>query len=350
MSLINKMLQDLDARGSQSGETMPAEIKSVARGERAVSTPVAAAALVAVCAVAAAGVFGWRYYQQRRVAPAQVAIVVPAAPPAAPVVTVATPPVVMPAPAPIPAMPAPTAELAPPEVNKAPVKLAKIAAKKVAAIPPVLRKAPRHEVWLPAPRAERPAVPAPVVAQRGEGEYRRALASLAEGRVSDAIAGLEQTLRLEPRHDAARQTLIGLLIENRRGDEAMRQLQQALTLDSRQPSLAMLLARLQIERGGTGIDTLLATLPAAAGNAEYHAFLAGALQRAQRNREAAEQFQAALRSKPQQGVWLMGLGIALQADKRSAEAIDAFERAKASGTLSAELQTFVERRLVQLGR
>ena len=340
MSLINKMLQDLDARGSQSGEPMAAEIKSVARGERTVSTPVAAAALVAVCAVAAAGVFGWRYYQHRRVPPAQVAVVIPAAPPvAAPVV--AAPPV---------APPAPAAEPALPVVEKPPVKVAKIADKKVAAIQPVVKKAPRHEVWLPAPRDERPAVPAPVVAQRGEGEYRRALASLAEGRVSDAIAGLEQTLRLEPRHDAARQTLIGLLIENRRGDEAMRQLQQALTLDPRQPSLAMLLARLQIERGGTGIDTLLATLPAAAGNAEYHAFLAGALQRAQRNREAAEQFLAALRSKPQQGVWLMGLGIALQADKRSAEAIDAFERAKASGTLSAELQTFVERRLVQLGR
>jgi MSHA biogenesis protein MshN len=46
----------------------------------------------------------------------------------------------------------------------------------------------------------------------------------------------------------------------------------------------------------------------------------------------------------------MGLGMALQADKRNAEALEAFQRARASGALSAELQVFVERRLQQLAR
>jgi MSHA biogenesis protein MshN len=44
----------------------------------------------------------------------------------------------------------------------------------------------------------------------------------------------------------------------------------------------------------------------------------------------------------------MGLGISLQAEKRNAEALDAFQRAKGSGTLSQELLAFVERRLQQL--
>jgi MSHA biogenesis protein MshN len=189
-----------------------------------------------------------------------------------------------------------------------------------------------------------------VAPQRAEGEYRHALSALQDGRMTEALAALEQALKLDPAHDAARQTLVGLLIEAKRTDDAIRHLQTGLALDPRQPSLAMLLARLQIERGGSGIDTLTRTLPYAGNNADYHAFLAGALQREQRHREAAEQYQAALRSAPANGVWWMGLGMSLQAEKRNAEALEAFQRARASGALSADLQAFVERRLQMLAR
>jgi len=185
-------------------------------------------------------------------------------------------------------------------------------------------------------------------AQRAEGEYRRALLSLQEGRALDTVASLEQALKYDPAHEAARQTLVGLLIEANRTDEAMRQLQLGLTLDPRQPAMAMLLARLQIERGGNGIDTLTRTLPYAGNDPDYHAFLAAALARQQRHREAAEQYQLAVRAAPSNGVWWMGLGISLQAEKRNGEALDAFQRARASGGLSQELQGFVERRIQQL--
>ncbi|MFS2081765.1 tetratricopeptide repeat protein, partial [Telluria sp. Tellsp99] len=185
-------------------------------------------------------------------------------------------------------------------------------------------------------------------AQRAEGEYRRALASLQEGRMIETVAALEQALKYEPTHEAARQTLVGLLIEANRNDEAMRQLQLGLTLDPRQPAMAMLLARLQIERGGNGIDTLMRTLPYAGNDADYHAFLAAALARQQRHREAAEQYHQAVRAVPSNGVWWMGLGISLQAEKRNGEALDAFQRARAGGGLSQELQGFVERRIQQL--
>ena len=168
--------------------------------------------------------------------------------------------------------------------------------------------------------------------------------------MTEAIATLQAGLQIDPRHEAARQTLVGLLIEAGRPDDAMRQLQAALAIDARQPALAMLLARLQLERGGPAIDTLMRTLPYPAGNGEYHAFLAGVLQREGRVHEAADHYQAALKRSPGNGVWWMGLGIALQADKRDAESRAAFTQAQASGTLSPELQAFVERRLGQLGR
>jgi MSHA biogenesis protein MshN len=137
-------------------------------------------------------------------------------------------------------------------------------------------------------------------------------------------------------------------LEANRPDEAMSQLEQGLALDPQQAAQAMVLARMQLEKGGPAIDTLLRTLPYAADNGDYQALLAGVLQRAQRNKESAEHYQLALRQAPQNGVWWMGLGIALQADKRIPEAKDAFERAKASGSLTPELQTFIERKLRQL--
>jgi MSHA biogenesis protein MshN len=184
--------------------------------------------------------------------------------------------------------------------------------------------------------------------QKAENEYRRALAKLQDARVSEALAGLEQAVYLYPRHEAARQTLVSLLIEGGRTQEAIRHLVFATNLDPRQASMAMLLARLQLEHGGNALETLQRSLPYAESNADYRALMAGILQRANRHKEAADQYQAAVRLQPGNAVWWMGMGISLQADKRNAEAKIAFQRARDSGRLAPELQAFVERRLQQL--
>ena len=113
---------------------------------------------------------------------------------------------------------------------------------------------------------------------------------------------------------------------------------------------AMQLARLQVNRGDLrgAVETLEGSAAYAQNNAEYLGFLAALLQREQRNQEAVQRFNAALRLKPQAGVWLMGLGISLQALNRNAEAQEAFRRARASGTLNPQLQAFVDQRLREL--
>ena len=352
MSLINKMLKDLDARAGQPGAApLPADVRPVTVPER--RGPVLRAALVGGALLAVgAGVVGWKTMQ---IAPAPTPA--PAVLAAAPVAARTAVVVDMPAAAPVqvvdvaPAAPMPMPEPEP-EPEPAPEPAPAPAAKPVAQVskPPIARSAPRTV----SVAKNVPAVPAAgrtdTPSQRAENAYRRALGVLEDGRVTEAIATLQAALQIEPRHEAARQTLVGLLIEAGRPDDAIRQLQAALTLDARQPALAMLLARLQLERGGPAIDTLTRTLPYAAGNGEYHAFLAGVLQREGRTREAAEHYQAALKRAPGNGVWWMGLGIALQADKRDAESRAAFAQAEASGTLSPELQAFVARRLGQLGR
>jgi len=420
MSLINKMLQDLDARGTTRTEGLPGQVKPVARTPYRPNLRVIGTAAGGAVAATALVWIGWtQWHRGAQPAPAvqSVAVATRPAAKAAPVVTgpvqaagtpvaaaapvvarvaepAAAPAVVQPSTAPADAdepQPMSRAErraerkrlAAEREARKDEFRLAQAATVRPKDVAPMepdseeAREARRAMAQLLATRgksarktsaallaaARAAARDEPVAkpkhvpqgrqesgAQRAEGEYRRALASLQEGRMTETVAALEQALKYEPAHEAARQTLVGLLIEANRPDEAMRQLQLGLTLDPRQPAMAMLLARLQIEAGGNGIDTLTRTLPYAGNDPDYRAFLAAALARQQRHREAAEQYQQAVRAVPGNGVWWMGLGMSLQAEKRNGEALDAFQKARASGGLSQELQAFVERRIQQLGR
>lgn len=356
MSLINKMLQDLDARGSQAGSTLSADVRPAPPARRRL--PVRQIAIAASVLVLGGGLAAFLWL--KRPAPVAAPVVTVLAP-----VALATKPVAQLAPAPaVAVIAAPitaTPVQSPEKPVPAPVEPASTAPVKVAPPERTVRKPrpaePERVTAFVAVPVRSPAVAVPVIggrdmnaSQRAESQYRVALAALEEGRVTAALEGLEQALKTNPRHDAARQSMVALLIEAGRNDEAMQQLEQGLAIDPAQPTLAMLLARMQIERGNSGVATLLRTLPSATGNADYHAFLGGALQREARHREAVEQYGAALRQAPEHGVWLMGLGISLQAEKRDREALAAFQRARASGTLTPPLLAFVERKVQQLGQ
>lgn len=347
MSLINKMLQDLDARGSAPGAAAQPSLKTVAQRDNAPTLAVGAA--VAVALLLAAGALYW--WTQRsgptifigptvtapvssiRQAPPDVIADVPQS---SPIIEVTAAPAQEQEDAPAPE-PRRKAAVTPRVAPTATVRTV------VAAPRPAADAAPRAQ---PVSEAGRQMTPR----QRAESEYNRALSTLQDGRVGDAIAGFERAISIEPRHEAARQTLVGLLVEGGRKGPAMRVLQDGLQLDRRQPAMAMLLARLQIAGGTSGIDTLMRTLPYAQGNGEYHAFLAAALVNDERGREATEQYQAALRTAPGNGVWWMGLGMALQADKRDAEAGVAYDRAIQTASLTPPLRSFVERKIELLSR
>ena len=187
-------------------------------------------------------------------------------------------------------------------------------------------------------------------ADRAEADYRAARELVNSGRLREAIDYLRRTLELEPRHSAARQTLVGLLLEQKRQDEAYDALTAALKLDPAQPGFATLLARLQVERGE--LDAALATLDAArakaAGHPDYQAFTAAVLARLGRHLEAAGEYSAALERRPQNGLWWLGLGLSLQAAGRDADARSAYQHAANAPGISADLAGFAQERLAQL--
>jgi len=186
--------------------------------------------------------------------------------------------------------------------------------------------------------------------QRAENEFQKANLALQEGRTNDALAGYEAALLIDSSHKAARRAWVGLLISLKRNDDAERVLQKGIKRDPKDISFSMLMARLQVERNDLplALETLQKTLPYAENQPDYQAFLAALLQRQSRHDEAIACYQIAIKLVPNNGIWLMGLGISLQALQRNQEAKDIFQRALATNTLNPQLQAFVKQKLKEL--
>lgn len=389
MSLINSVLRDLDARksdGPGAGQFQQ-HVRAVPdqrdkRGRRWV--PVAGAA-VAVIAIAAGS--AWWFNWPRKAPALPLAVKAPATPAVAvggqAVVTPTVPPIVTPvqsaertpeqapvhaAVASAAAAPAtestPAGELVPAPISppRGAVRLAtnaRSAASMPAASAPLPAAvdapaaAPETSARHPAPQTlPQKNITASSPQERADNEYTQAVELLRQGKQSAAIQGLEQAVRLNARHEGARQALVAALIDMGRKDDAIRYAQDGLAEHVAQPAMAMTLARLQVERGDLrpAVATLERTLPYSAGHTGYEAFLAALLQRDEQHKRAVEHYLVAVQKAPEAGVWWMGLGISYQALQRSGEALDAFKRAKATGSLNAELSAFVDTRLAQLQR
>ena len=188
------------------------------------------------------------------------------------------------------------------------------------------------------------------VQQQADNEFRKAVGSMQQGHIDEALAGYEAALRLDAGHDAARQAMVALLLENKRNEDAERVLKDGLKNNIKHSGFAMVLARLQIARESpwSALLTLQKTLPYASQQADYQAFVAALLQRLNRHKEAVAYYQKALQLAPNSGVWLMGEGISLKALQRKEEARNVFKRAMETGALNEDLQAFVMQQLKAL--
>lgn len=183
--------------------------------------------------------------------------------------------------------------------------------------------------------------------QRADAEYSKGAVALHRGQAAEARVAFEAALQIDPMHHGSRQALVGVLLDARQPALALRVLQEGLQLAPAQHGFAMTLARLQMDNGelDAGVQTLARSLEYPGVSPDYIAFYAGLLQRQQKHAEAAAQFQRALGQRGNVGVWLLGLGVSLEALGRGPEAQEAYRLAKASGNLSADLQSFADQKL-----
>lgn len=183
--------------------------------------------------------------------------------------------------------------------------------------------------------------------QRAEAEYSRGALALQQGRLAEARSGFEAALQIDPAYHAARQALAGVLLDARQSAEAMLILQEGLQLAPAQFGFAMMTARLHVERGelDAAVQTLARSAEYAGNSADYAGFYAGLLQRQKKHADAVAMFDRALRLRPNAGIWLLGMGVSLEALGRDAEALEAFRRARATGNLTPELQSYADQRV-----
>lgn len=188
--------------------------------------------------------------------------------------------------------------------------------------------------------------------QKSANYYRLALSNLQQGRVAEAQANLTLALETNPANQEARQTLAGLLLDNKRNDEARAILAAGLAITPEQSDFRIAIARLQVESGDRAgaLNTLEQGLSFSKDNADYQGFLATLLQRVERHEEAINHYMTALSLNSNSTTVLIGLGISLQAVGKFERAQEVFTRAQSSKSLSPELSQFVDQQLKEINQ
>lgn len=330
MSLINKMLRDLEARHPPEQDPPPEDAyrdlqpsriggdRSSEGGRRLVSTSLLAAAVLL------AGYGAWLWSTRTVVPP-------PSLPAAGPVEAVPVPP--------------PVAPVRPEPVRKADSK------------PSVVSRAKREPDSAPVVRPR----PAPAVAESGHMEktvkpltageqaenlYSEAAALVSQGRGQEAESKLRAVLTADATHLRARELLTGILLQQGRTPEARALLEQGVEAAPAHTWFARLLARLYVENNTEAQAVVLLEKHAAAASqdADYLALLATLYQRNHRHADAIARYNQALTLRPQEGRWWMGLGLSCESDKKMDAAAQAYQRALGAA-LDPKLQAYVRARL-----
>jgi MSHA biogenesis protein MshN len=347
MSLINKMLQDLDRRNAMAeGSAEPQPVRAVARTS---SRGEWFWRVMALLMLAAAAWVGWVAYH----------ILVPRAPLATPLAYSAEKQAQ--ARSKIPLVKAPEKRVEQPKAEPAkaepqvPVETMRLAHSIDTPITGPVAKPERPKKVVaekPQPKAvEKPKIERREIAappnDRAEAEFRAAVELLKQGRTGQAEAGFHGALQIDPAHRGARQALVALQLERGQLESARRLLEEGLKIDPVQPDFSVALARILVERRDfPGALAALQTSAAAAEAHGEHHFLRGTvLQRLGRHKEATDAYRDSLRVQEASARSWIGLAISLEALQHRAEASEAFKRALAAGPADGELKTFAEQRI-----
>lgn len=344
MSLINRMLKDLEVRGAVN----PAG-DEVLQGVRAVSAPARRLppgwALVSSLVLLGAGAF-W---------------LLPGAPVPPPLLPSAAPAVVAPAcivPAPAPAVapaaasrPAPLAPPAP-----APSSPAVLIPPQATATAVVVTASAAPRPWIP-PRelaavgdkdkTTAAAPPAISAEERGERAWRLALAALERGEEQRGLEALREVLAAQPLRRPARLLLAERLVRRGGGAAAGELLAAGLTLDDDAFDLRRALAQWHANRGESAAALALLTarpLPAPGDDPDARALLGALRQRTADFSGAATAYREALTARPRHGGYWLGFALALESDGRRDEALNAYDEALRGEGLGGALRPFAEER------
>lgn len=186
------------------------------------------------------------------------------------------------------------------------------------------------------------------VKERAEKAYQQAYESLQTGVVNEAVADLRRSIGLYPLPEAY-QALAGILINQGDTAQARQHLKQGLQQLPGNTELTYLNARLLVDAGKPeqAHKILKDALPQARRDADYLALYAAVNRQLGDNRTSAQAYVEALRLRPREAVWWMGLGLALDDDQQRVAALEAYYKALAIG-LGDSLDSYVMKRVQEI--
>ena len=354
MSVINKMLRDLDRRRAlpESASADPS-VRVVPQARRSDAFWIT----MGIEAVVAIGALIWVIYElQPRPLATPLALSRPPVPPPAPIAAIKPPPVAPPAPAAPPkesaqaAAPAPAVEMfkladaietpiAPPRARKQLPKPVKLPPDQAIALPPSASKGSASEV---VSKRNRPLSSA----DEAEIRFQKGVDRLNQGRPSAAAQEFAAALAVQPAYEPARQALVAVRLEQSEIDEAEKLLTDGMAISPSNAQFATVLARIRVERGDyQGAAELLArTNDTGANDAEHQLLYATVLQRLGRHADALAVFQNAARlAEPTASVWI-AMGISYENVGAKPQALRSYQQSLAAGPTGA-LRGYAESRI-----
>ena len=180
-----------------------------------------------------------------------------------------------------------------------------------------------------------------------ESLFREGVGMLNQGRVTEAQQDFVAALKKYAAHEPARQALVSILIDRGQLDEARRLLEEGLALNPAQAQFAMVLARIHVEQRNYAAaeDVLNASREAGREDAEYQLLLGAVLQRLGRHAEAADALINAVELKKQPAATWVALGVSLEATGKKPQAVEAYRRSLAAATSNQETRSYAEMRI-----
>ncbi len=148
----------------------------------------------------------------------------------------------------------------------------------------------------------------------------------------------------------ARVRLALMLLAANQTAEAQASLRVGLNLAPNQTDLAQVLGHslLEQDQAQAALAVLRPAVPPLTKNPEFHALLAAVEQRLGLHALAVTRYRGLLQRQPDNGNWLVGLGISLSAQGNTQAAVESFTRAADDRTLAEPLRAFAAQERVRL--
>jgi MSHA biogenesis protein MshN len=349
MSLVNRMLRDLDRRQASDAapaDVPPGQVRAVPRSQARHEwfwRVVAALLLVSVAWVV------WVTYQLRPRPALATQLAFAAAEEAKRRPVESAPEVVKP-----PVQPEPQPQVA---AAPAPVQLEFLKLAQLIETPIPEQPAPKPKASAPRPATGPVSLTPPASLSKrnrprtvdadAESLFREGVAMLNQGRVTEAQQDFTAALKKYAAHEPARQALVSILIDRGQLDEARRLLEEGLALNPAQAHFAAVLARIHVEQRNYAVaaDVLSASREAGREDADYQLLFGAVLQRLGRHAEAAEALLSAVALKKQPAATWVALGVSLEATGKRAQAVEAYRRSLLAAASNQDTRSYAEMRI-----